>query len=1319
MANIEWRYFGKREDFKLSLLLALLCMIFYYMNLNLMTKVLLRANLSLLFNEESRKSNENIYSVVSNNEIASLQSHSMDQGVRQIREKNPRENAFFLSVITFFYTLPLFKKGRKRNLDDADVYEVVPKCSSENLGNALENYWFKERRSNRNPSVIRALFSCYGKKYLLAGFVQFCVKTAFVFIQPAAVGKFVGYFQQGQTHISKGDMYKNAALVIGLSLFGVIYNHNYTQYIIEFGIAVRTAFAALIYRKTLRLKPSAFANISMGNIVTLITKDVFAFETSLIFLNDVWVGSIQTVITAYIIYTRIGLSVLAGVGFVFMIIPLQVLLGRKTSARRLIAAKKTDERIQVTKETFSAIKIIKMYTWEKIFEQTINDYRKKEVKGLAIIYYIKCLILIIGTLVSKLSFYLLMMTYIWTGHYINAEIVYFLQSCFNNLRSYIITSIPMGINQTADLLAAAKRLDAFLNKEELKDGEVFKSSLHPKIYLRNVSAKVNHADVLNDVSLFINKGLMLVTGNIGSGKSALLKTILKEYPVTGGQMLVEGTISYASQDPWLFPSTIKQNILFGQEFNEKRYQEVLQVCALTHDLNQFENGDQTVAGDRAVNLSKGQQSRINLARAIYKDSDIYLLDDCLSSLDTHVSKFVFNRCIREFLKDKIVILVTHNINHIKQVYGNNVLVIENGKTLTIEQQKQTLDKRITYYMDDIDFDYFADRAECDGLETDLSEKHEINDYTEDDREPLLKEKQTDKPANNLYHEDNKPGKVNLRVYLRYYKFAGGIFVLLLVEPKLTGYIVNNFTNSSDFSETLDKRNKIINMYSVVTIAATMLAFVRAFLNFSFCMRASKNLHKAITSTVINTYMYFFDSHFIGNIVNRFSKDIGTIDEYIPLLIYENFRGILVFIGTAALIASTNVFLVIPIVILLLKLYFIRRSYMPTGRAIKRLESASRSPMIGYLNATLEGLTTVRAYEKQTLLISEFDKHQDLYTSAYFMMQCTIRAFGFILDICCALFVAFIVLKFSLFGNDESAGNVGLAVSQAMMLNGLLQWTVRSMSELENNMTSVERVLEYADAETEDKDTGEVKEGWPYQGKIEYREVSLAYTTTNELVLKNISFVIEPRQRIGIVGRTGAGKSSIISALFRLYDFEGKILVDEVNTKSLSLNFLRSKIAIIPQDPVLFTGTIKSNIDPTDRYSDLVIWEALEKVHLKPIITNLQEEVNEGGSSYSSGQKQLLCLARALVSKNKIIVLDEATASMDPETCEDLQKSIKECFADCTVITIAHRMNTVADSDKVMVVDGGRIVEYDTPEALLQNTNGFFYSLNKQSGLLET
>lgn len=337
------------------------------------------------------------------------------------------------------------------------------------------------------------------------------------------------------------------------------------------------------------------------------------------------------------------------------------------------------------------------------------------------------------------------------------------------MKSYITISIPFGIAQGSEAYAALIRLKRFLETEELVPKQQNNIVQNPRVLLKNVAVKINDVDVLRDVSLSAEKGLRLLTGQLGSGKSSILKTILGEYLISNnGTFVVHGSMSYASHEPWLFPSTIRQNILFGQEYNEKRYNEVLNVCALKLDLNSFEKGDSTIVGDRGINLSNGQQSRINLARAVYKNSDIYLLDDCLSGLDSEVNMYVFKKCILEFLFDKVVIFVTNNINHIKYVNGKNTLLVEAGTTLTLEEQKDGLERRITYYIDD---------ENCDMFQSDIVEEPKVIQDIDESTHLLGSENNTQ----TLYYEEKQANKVNWRVYLRYYKFAGGFWVLILVS----------------------------------------------------------------------------------------------------------------------------------------------------------------------------------------------------------------------------------------------------------------------------------------------------------------------------------------------------------------------------------------------------------------------------------------------------------------------------------------------------------------------------------------------------------
>ncbi|CAG9854241.1 unnamed protein product [Phyllotreta striolata] len=1250
----------------------------------------------------------------------------MDSNKRNKKEKNPRVKASVLSLITFFYTFSLFRKGRKKTLEDEDIYEIPAWLSSEKLGNELEDTWLAQKKNSENPSLATAIFKSFGKGFLLLGVVQLAVKTVIIFIKPKALSKVVAYFEPNQKEISNNDLYTYAAILIGLNIFSTIYNHNFQQFQTELTIRVRTAVSALIFRKALKLDPHTLSNITMGKIVTLITKDVLAFDSALGFLNDMWIGVIHITAITYIIYNRIGGSVFGGIGFYLFIIPLQLFVGRRVSQKRTLAAKKTDNRLQLTAVTIKNIKTIKMYSWENFFHKGLDALRKSEISYLTPVYYLKAVVLIVASIAGNLTFFLMLITYIWTGHFTDAETIYYIQDCYASLKSYIQVSIPIGIAQCSDLHASLKRITDFLMADELTKRRT--DAPLPRVLMKNVSSTINDTEVLKDVSLQVEKGVLLITGNMGSGKSSIIKTLLGECKVTGGQMVLDGTVSYASEEPWLFPSTIRQNILFGQAYNEKRYNEVLEACALTVDIKKLDKGDMTLVGDRGINFSKGQQARINLARAVYRNSDIYLIDDCLSSLDSRVNGYVFKKCILEFLQDKIVILVSNNINHAKLTYGKSILYVDCGRTLSLDDQKKGLDKRITYYIDDIDLNYFNDDSALN--------KEEIIDEADETTELIQKQQKIEKQ---LYHENKEAGKVKLGIYLRYYKYAGGIIMLVILavifivtqaafsfsekalswwvnnEPIVTNLIQNNQTNTTEYHDAIGKRNYLVNIYSVTILATLVLMIIRVYLNFYFALRASKNVHKKMANSVVNAYMTFFDKHLVGNIINRFSKDMSTMDETIPTNTYEIFRNTLAFVGILYLIVSVNTIFIIPTILLIVKLLIIQRFYLPTGRGVKRLEASSRSPMIGYLNAALEGLPVVRAYEKQSLLITEFDKHQDHFTSASYMVTCTGRFFSFNLDMVSTVFSAAVVIKF-LFFKESEAGDVGLAISQAMMLTGLVQWLFKNYTDLENNMTGVERIMEYTDIEKEDRTKGEKFESWQINGKIQYKNVSLIYDTTKQKVLKNLNFEIKPKERVGIVGRTGAGKSSIISTLFRLYDIQGNILIDDVDTKRLSLEFLRSNMAIIPQDPILFSGTIRSNLDPKGNHADSELWKAIEKVNLKTLFLSLDEKITENGSNYSSGQRQLICLARALVSKNKIIVLDEATSNMDPETCNLIQTTIKQNFSGCTVLTIAHRLNTVADCDRVMVIDHGEIIEFDTPSALKANKEGIFYNMIQHSGI---
>lgn len=525
-------------------------------------------------------------------------------------------------------------------------------------------------------------------------------------------------------------------------------------------------------------------------------------------------------------------------------------------------------------------------------------------------------------------------------------------------------------------------------------------------------------------------------------------------------------------------------------------------------------------------------------------------------------------------------------------------------------------------------------------------------------------------------------------------------------------------------ESLMSTEMCMAIHGALVVSIFLVAISRSISFYQTSVRASQNLHDSMFNGCVSTSMRFYDTNPSGRILNRFSKDMGSVDELLPKAILDATQIILSMIGTIVVTVVVNPMFLIPLAVLGIIFIYLRKIYLKTSKNIKRLEGITRSPVFSHLAASLAGLPTIRAFAAQGELIKEFDSHQDIHTASFYMFITSATAFGFALDLLCLVFVLIVVFSFLLADNSILGDRVGLAITQAMALTGMMQWGIRQSAEVANFMMSVERLLEYRDLKPEKQPDQPrlMNKSWPEAGRIRFKNVSYRYFEGGNLVLKNLDFEINPKEKIGIVGRTGAGKSSLIGALFRLAQVEGDLLIDGVNTGDISLETLRSKISIIPQDPVLFSGTLRRNLDPFEDFPDSDLWSALEQVELKDIANGplgLQMAVAAGGSNFSVGQRQLICLARAILRSNRILVLDEATANVDPTTDRLIQETIRIKFAECTVLTIAHRLHTVMDSDRVLVMDAGESVEFGTPHDLLQMPVGVFKEMVLATGPAES
>ncbi|XP_014275661.1 probable multidrug resistance-associated protein lethal(2)03659 [Halyomorpha halys] len=1317
------------------------------------------------------------------------------------KKENPRATASIISALTFSWTLPLFWEGYTRDLKVNDLPEPLKEHSSEYLGDRIEKLWEEEvaraQRNKKEPSLLLVIIKMFGPRFMLYGTVLFITEVVLRVSQPLLLGGLIRYFSS--TTMSKEEAYMYAFGIIATTGLQIILSHPYLMAIMHTGMKVRVATCSLIYRKSLKLSKTALGQTTAGQVVNLLSNDVNRFDVAFIFLHILWIGPLQTCIVTYLMWAKVGLAALLGVISLLLLIPFQGYLGKWASTLRLKTAIRTDERVRLMNEIISGIQVIKMYTWEKPFTYLVEVARRKEIKEITKAAYIKGIMLSFIIFHARTAIFFTVLAYVLLGNRIDAEKVFVLTSFYNVLRQTMTVLFPSGITQVAEGLISVRRIKAFLliSDEELRkpkhalkakgktnsesngilkdDKKVPITAVHftgktekPGIFMENVTAKwveSSHENTLNNITFDVVPGkLTTIIGPVGSGKTSLFHAILRELNLTSGSIQVNGQLSYASQEPWLFNGSVRQNILFGLEYDRDRYRQVVNVCSLRTDFELFPYGDKTIVGERGSSLSGGQRARINLARAVYKDADVYLLDDPLSAVDTHVGKHLFEDCIQGYLKNKTVILITHQLQYLDSV--DQIVLLENG-TVSAIGSNETLQKS--------GLDFTKLMSEKDQKEV-VEEKPIIR--TVESRHTSIQSL-----ASSIYGEINKDfpvevaeaqtkGSVSGRVYRAYLTAGGGcckslfIFFLCIFSQALASggdywitYWVNieeyfyslestdsgsrNVTSAlsaqisnitSVFNSTITStkeapyafvfsRDTCIYVFTGLTVATIIVTLFRSFYFFYSCMQASINLHNRMFESITRATMWFFNNNISGRILNRFSKDMGAIDELLPSAMIDVIQIGITLLGIIAVIASVNPYLLVPTFGCAFIFYFLRVFYLSTSRSVKRLEGVSRSPVFGHLNASIQGLTTIRAFHAETILRKEFDNHQDLHSSAWYLYIASSRAFAFWLDMVCLIFIGMVTLSFLVLGGENFGGNVGLAISQAIGLTGMFQWGMRQTAELENQMTSVERVLEYTDLEREpplvSPPSKKPRPTWPENGKIEFSDVHLRYSAADPWVLKNLNFVILPQQKIGIVGRTGAGKSSLISALFRLSEIDGEIIIDDIETSTLGLHELRSKISIIPQEPVLFSGRMRKNLDPFDEYSDDVLWNALEEVKLKEVVKEmpggLQTEISEGGSNMSVGQRQLICLARAIIRNNRILVLDEATANVDPQTDSLIQETIRSKFAACTVLTIAHRLNTVIDSDKILVMDAGTLVEFDHPHILLQNKYGFLHKMVKETG----
>lgn len=1270
----------------------------------------------------------------------------------------PYSEAGIFSLATISWLNPLLSTGAKRPLELKDIPLLAHKDRSKTCYKILNSNWEKLKSDSppQQPSLGWAILKSFWREAacnaIFAG-----LNTLVSYVGPYMISYFVDYLGGNETFPHEG--YILAGIFFTAKLIETVTTRQWYLGVDILGMHVRSALTAMVYRKGLKLSSLAKQSHTSGEIVNYMAVDVQRVGDYSWYLHDIWMLPMQIILALAILYKNVGIASVATLIATIISIVATIPLARiqENYQDNLMSAK--DDRMRKTSECLRNMRILKLQAWEERYRVKLEEMRKVEFKWLKRALYSQAFITFIfwssPIFVSAVTFG----TSIILGGKLTAGGVLSALATFRILQEPL-RNFPDLVSMMAQTKVSLDRISGFLLEEELQEDAtvvVPPGTTNFAVEIKNGEFSwdpSSSSSTLSGLEMKVKKGMCVaVCGVVGSGKSSFLSCILGEIPKISGEVRVCGSAAYVSQSAWIQSGNIEENILFGNPMDKAKYKSVIHACSLKKDLELFSHGDQTIIGDRGINLSGGQKQRVQLARALYQDAEIYLLDDPFSAVDAHTGSELFKEYIMTTLATKTVIFVTHQVEFLPA--ADLILVLKEGhiiqagkydellqagtdfRTLVSAHQEaiESMDLP-SHSSEDSDENTACDGSivrnkKCCSIENNMENlAKEVQGISAVEQKAIKEKKKAKRMRKKqlVQEEERERGRVSMKVYLSYMAAAyKGLLIplIILAQTLFQGLqIASNWWMAWANPQTPGDKPRtssalLLIVYMALAFGSAWFIFIRAVLVATFGLAATQKLFLKMLLSIFRAPMSFFDSTPAGRILNRVSIDQSVVDLDIPFRLGGFASTTIQLVGIVGVMTTVTwqvLLLVVPMAIACL---WMQKYYMASSRELVRIVSIQKSPIIHLFGESIAGAATIRGFGQEKRFMKRNLYLLDCFARPFFCSLAAIEWLCLRMELLSTFVFAFCMILLVSFPHGSiDPSMAGLAVTYGLNLNARLSRWILSFCKLENKIISIERIYQYCKIPCEAPlviEDSRPPVSWPETGTIDLIDLKVQYKENLPVVLHGISCTFPGGKKIGIVGRTGSGKSTLIQALFRLIEpAGGRIIIDNIDISTIGLHDLRSRLSIIPQDPTLFEGTIRGNLDPLREHSDQEIWQALDKSQLGEIVRQKEQKLDapvlENGDNWSVGQRQLVSLGRALLKQARILVLDEATASVDSATDNLIQKIIRTEFRDCTVCTIAHRIPTVIDSDLVLVLSDGRVAEYDTPARLLEDKSSMFLRL---------